>query len=454
MASTKVSDLTLGNYLKIVSKGAVYNNLSEDSPAWDLIMRQKKGPEDGRQLRYNLRSALGAGAVGFVAVNGGAYPTEHQSTLNEGTAEYKDFAATIEVERTLINKAYSNLGKYGAPLAEELRTKTIALSRVLSASLYKDGTGVLGTITGTPSISGGKIVMTLNTTSDARGYIGWFEPGDKVLVYNTAGTVQGIDAGVWDETNGSDYLRVDVIDRDNNQITCAAFDASAGATVAITGVDVAGDTDFIYRFVQATTSDLSSGHGTTDYNTFSEDWVGLGTLSEDDGRVANGITLSGALGGTRRSVGGNPIDASDFQKLMSRLMIAVGQGRYSYPKALMAWTTYDALIESRETDRRFQSIKDNKKGVENMAYVHGKNTIFFTPDEFCPEKRIYICPEGDVLQFYGSDFEFVQPQNGQKFFLKPNSTGHDRTLRAYMEGSGLLLSTHSGGIGTIENFTV
>ena len=31
-----VGDLTLGNYLKIVSKGAVYNNLSEDSPIWDL----------------------------------------------------------------------------------------------------------------------------------------------------------------------------------------------------------------------------------------------------------------------------------------------------------------------------------------------------------------------------------------------------------------------------------
>ena len=109
MAAAKAGDLTLGNYLKIVSKGSVYNNLSEDSPIWDYVKKIKKGPEEGRELRYLLRTAYGSAAAAFVPVNGGAYPTSSQATISEGTANYKDFALTVEVERTLIAKAISDL---------------------------------------------------------------------------------------------------------------------------------------------------------------------------------------------------------------------------------------------------------------------------------------------------------------------------------------------------------
>ena len=127
MAASKVGDLTLGNFLKIVSKGAVYNNLSEDSRLWDYIKKKKKGDTEGRELRYLLRSAFGAAAASFVAANNGAYPDASQSTINEGTGQYKDFALTVEVERTLIDKALSDMSRYGEPLAEELRAKTIAI---------------------------------------------------------------------------------------------------------------------------------------------------------------------------------------------------------------------------------------------------------------------------------------------------------------------------------------
>ena len=38
-------------------------------------------------------------------------------------------------------------------------------------------------------------------------------------------------------------------------------------------------------------------------------------------------------------------------------------------------------------------------------------------DEFCRKDRIYFIPNNEVLQFYGSDFDFVQPNPGQKFHL-------------------------------------
>jgi hypothetical protein len=447
MATSKASDLTLGNYLKIVSKGAVYNNLSEDSPIWDMISKKKKGPAEGRELRQLLRSAYGAAAAGFVPVTGGAYPSAHQGTVNELTAQYKDYALTVEVERTLIAKAMSDFSRYGEPLAEELRSKSIALSRQLSRAAYADGTGVIGQVA-SASASSNDLVLTLATTDSAQGFVGWFELGDKVKIYNEDGdTAQGVNSPVADP----EYFVVMDKSRETATVTLRAYDSSnVRINVATAGEIEAGDR--VYRYTQTTIPDVDS-ISTTDYGTLSEDLVGLESLSEDDGRKVHGITLSGALAGTRRDASGNPIDSQDFQQLMSKVMIAVGQGRYKYSRAMMAWETLDALIESRETDVRFTSMKDNKRGVESLGYQHGKNSIVFAADEFCRKDRIMVLPEADVLQFHGSDFEFVKPEGGQKFFLKPNASGHDRAIRAYMEGSGVLICNHAASIGTIHNFT-
>jgi len=447
LATGVAGDLTLGNYLKIVSKGAVYNNLSEDSPIWDFIKKKKKGPSEGRELRYLLRSAYGASAAAFVSVDGGAYPTAQQATISEGTANYKDFALTVEVERTLIAKALSDFSRYGEPLAEELRSKSIALSRQLSRACYGDGTGIIGEVQST-SVSGGVLTVTLSTEDTAYGHVGNFELGDKIKCANTDGTDQAPSL-----TGTYDYLLVTAKSRDNNTVSFTGY-TTAGIDGTITAANDIGDGDMFHRY-GTTAQDINPTSGITDYGKASEEWAGLESLSEDDGHVVNGITLSGALAGTRRDASGNPIDSQDFQQMMSQVMIAVGQGRYKYSKAMMAWETLDALIESREVDRRFQSVQDNQRGTSSLGYIHGKNTLTFDADEFCRKDRIYVCPEGDVLQFHGSDFEFVKPDGGQKFFLTPNSSadGHKRSIRAYMEGSGCLVSVHSPAIGVIHNFT-
>ena len=125
MAVTTVGSNTLGNMLKIVSKGGVVNNLSEDSAVWQNIKKQHTaGDSKGRQLRYAIRTDLGSGAVGFLDVTGGAYLGGSQSTVSEGIAEWKDFGATIEVDRTVIQKAMQDFDSYGKPLVEELDLKS------------------------------------------------------------------------------------------------------------------------------------------------------------------------------------------------------------------------------------------------------------------------------------------------------------------------------------------
>jgi hypothetical protein len=437
---TVLSNLTLANYLKIVSKGAVYNNLSEDSPIWEMIKKKKKGKDEGREFRFLLRSAYGASAAGFVSLSG-EYPKSHKSSTVEGRAQYKDFALTVEAERSVIARAISDMSRYGEPFAEEMRTKTTILSRLLSAAVYQDGTGVLGEVASHTTSTGGagqQITVTLKTTNAARGHVGWFEYGDRVIFALADGT---------QDTQGNTEWEVVSRNRKTDQVVLKAV----GGHNHVTANSL--DNDYIYRAQQITRPDLSSPP-TADYGTLTEAFVGLDSLSRNDGRLVNNITLSGALGGTRRDVGGNPLDSQDFQILMSDLMVAVGQGRYKYSKAMMAWESLNALVESRETDRRFNSIQDNKRGVASLGYQHGKNSVMFEADEFCPKKKIYICPEGDVIQFHGSDFEVVKPDGGNGMHLKPNSSGYDRSIQLFMEGTGCIISVHSAAIGVIENFTI
>jgi hypothetical protein len=446
-AVTNVGALDIGKYLKIVSKGGVYNNLPEDSTMWENILKKKKGVDEGRELRYLLRSAYGASAANFVAVGGGAYPNAQKSALNEGTAQYKDFALTIEVQRDVIERATSDFSRYGEPLAEEIRSKTITLSRQLSASIYADGTGVLAQATGAGTISAGQIVLPIGSSSTSKGFIGWLEYGDLVV----AATLAGVQTNPTVASGTFAWFQVTDKDRANSTVTLQAQN-SAGAALTVTVTNIL-NTMVLYK-LNSQINDLASVATTDDYNSLSFYFPGLQSLAAADGRKVNGINMTGAIKGTQRDVGGQPIDSSDFQKLMSQVKLNVGANRYKYTRAMMAWETLDALVESRETDRRFISIKDNKRGVDVLGYVHGKDTLIFEADEFCPTQAIWCCPEGDVLQFYGADFEFVEPQAGQKFMLKPNASGHDRVIRAYMEGHGVLTCVHPAAVGLITNFTV
>lgn len=446
-AVSKVGDNTLGNYLKIVSQNGVYSQLSEQSAMWANILKRKKGPAEGRELRYLLRSSYGIAAAQFVGVSGAvAYPSAQQASVSEGTAYYKDFALTVEVERTLIAKALSDMAKYGEPLAEELKCKTIGMARMLSAAVFQDGTGRIAEVSAT-AVSGTSLVITCKTGTDDAGHIGWIEYGDKLKCVSTAGVAQAPTLS----TGTHSYFVVTNVDRANDQFTITSYDSS-DALLAITAANQVGSGDYFIRY-GITANDYAS-ISTNDYGTISEAFVGLHSIAEDDGRKVHGITLSGAIKGTRYSAGGNPIDSTHFQSCLSLVKTAVGEGAYSWKDAIMAPEVLDALVESRETDRRFTTLADNTRGVNGLGYQHGKDKILFVSDEYCPKKRIYMVPAGDVLQFRGSDFEFVKPDGGQKFFLRPTSSGgHYRSVRAYMEGSGLILCVHPQAIGVVDNFT-
>jgi hypothetical protein len=458
MAFQNIDQLQLGSLLQIVFSNGVRNQISQDFRDFEMIKRAKVSSSVARELRFQLQTSFGPSAIQYrnPGVSNRAFPTARQSTTSEYVAKFKELNATIELEYNLWDRARMSPEKYAEPLALEIDSKASAAKRRIAADVYGDGTGVVGSVASAAvtSPASNQIVFTLQNTNTSRGHVGFFEFGDILLLKSVSGGSSAFDSSLATEPA---YWEVISKDRENLQVTLRGLDANLAAVATITSISVqptAGD--LFYRMGQPTIADLSSSPA--DYGTVTEVMAGLESLVAGDGRVVHGITMSGATSGSRITAGGNPIDVKHIQKAMDKAKIAVGQDRYRWKMMNMAQETHASLIESRETDRRFQTVEDKARGVKYFAYVHGNDTLECNGTEYCPPKRIYILPEtkaGEkVIEFHGSDFQTVKGQGMSDFNLKPGADGgYVNTMVSYLQSVGVIVAKHPAAVAVIENFT-
>lgn len=458
MAYSNVDQLNLGNLLQIVFSNGVRNQISQDFRDFEMVKRAKVGSSVARELRFMFQTSFGPAAIQYrnPGTSGRSYPDAQQATVSEYTAKFKELNSTIELEYNLWDRARKSPEKYAEPLSLEIDAKTSAAKRRIAADLYGDGTGVVGTVASAAitSPASDQVTFTLQNTNTSRGHVGFFEYGDILALKATAGGASALDTNLATEPVYWKVISKD--NREQNQVVLQGLTAalaSAGTITAITTPPTSGDV--FYRYGQPTFPNLTS---ISDYGTATEVMAGLESLVAGDGRVVHGITMSGATAGTRQSAGGNPIDVKWIQKLMDKTKINVGQDRYRWKLMSMAPETQSSFIESRETDRRFTTLEDNKRGTKSFGYQHGNDTLECYTTEYCPPKRIYVLPEtkaGEkVIEFHGSDFETVKGQGMGDFHLKPGSGGgYVNTMVSYLSAIGVMISKHSASVGVVEDFT-
>lgn len=458
MAFSNVSNLNLGNLLQIVFSDGVRNQISQDFRDFEMVKRAKVGNSVARELRFMFQDTLGAAAIQYrnPGTSGRSFPDAQQVGIQEYTAKFKEINATIELEYNLWDRARKSPEKYAEPLALEIASKTSAAKRRLAADLYGDGTGVVGTVASAvvTSPASDKLVFQLAVLNASRGHAGFFEYGDLLVLKAAAGTASALDTSL-----ATEPVQWKVIDRDfaNQKVTLqglAAGGASAGTITSISVQPTSGDV--FYRAGQPTIPDLTAA--IADYGTATEVIAGLESLAAGDGRVTHGITMSGATGASRFDCGANPIDVSHIQRVMSKVKRQVGQDRYSWKMMIMAPESLDSFIESRETDRRFNSMEDATKGTRKFMYQHQNDSLECYTSEYVPQKRVYILPEtkaGEkVIEFHGSDFETVKANDMSDFHLKSSASGgYVNSVVSYLQAIGVIICKHPASIAVLENFT-
>jgi hypothetical protein len=448
-----IGNLDLGKFLQVIFTNGAMVQVSKSQKEWELISRMRDGNPNGRQRNFLFINSLGYAAAQSRNPNFSAsFPAAQKASIAEHTALYKEFDVTVELEYNLWKAASLTPEKYAEPLAKEIELKSIVARRIMGTYLFGDGTGVFGTAASVADTTGagGSALVTLNPAS--RGHVRWFQYGDLFLNKQPDGSAQAVAPSV----TGTIYAwRVKNVLPKTNQVVLEAVD-SAGAVLQLTASNFASGNVF-YRVGQQVIPNLST---ISDYGSASDVMPGLESLISNDGRIVHGITMSGAASGTILDWNGAQIDVSALQEGLDEVDMRTGKGEFTYKMAVMAPETRAALIESRETDRRFNSVQDTLRGGKGFGYMHDEDTILFTSSEFCPKQRIYVLPEGKqdgnkVISYFGTDFEPVSDPMGNKFHLKPSSAGgHERNIISYMSTRGTLVCHRPAAVLQIRNFVV
>lgn len=450
MPISNVDALNLGKFLQIAYSEGVRNQISTDYRDWEMIKRARVSDPDGRQMNFLIQTSLGPSAVQYVAPGAaGLFPASQQISTQECNAIYKEIASTIEIEYSIWDRARKSPSKYAEPLAKEIESKTSASKRRMAADLYGDGTGVVGEFASQVSLASGVLVLQLSTSATSPGHVGFFEFGDILSAHQPDGTARNHTAAP-----ASNLYRVVARNRKLDQVTLQALAADGtNASPAATNL-VAGD--FLYRAGQPTKPNRTSPG---DYGSVTEAIPGLLSLAAADGRVVHGITMSGVTAGSHIDASGNPLDVSQIQELMSNVKVNVGQSAYSWKQLVMAPEALDNLIESRETDRRFNSVEDTTRGARKFVYQHQNDSLECVTSEYVHKKLIYALPEAKsgqkVLESYMTDFEPVTMGNQMsEFHLKPASGGYQRSVVSFMQAMGTLVCKHPAAIAVLKNFAI
>jgi hypothetical protein len=449
---SNIGNLNLGSFLQIAFSEGVTNQMSEEHPEWEAVQQIRVGNPDGKHLEYLLQKSYGPAAIQYRNPNfSSSFPSGQQITTATGMAVYKECAVTVELEQNLIQRAMKSPSKYAEPLAFEIQAKTIAAKRRRAADYYGDGTGVVGRVASVADTTGasGYAEVTLNTDNAFSGHVGFFEEDDLLLAYEADGT-----AATAPTVTGTFYAwRVKEKNRTTDKVKLEAIN-SAGTVLALTASNLAS-TDYFYRVGQPSIPNRSS---ISDWGSATEVMVGLEALAARDGRTVNGVALAGALGGSVKDCDAAQIDVSLLHDALDQAKMRVGRGKYKYSKAMSAPETVAALINSRETDRRFTSVQDNKRGVSRFAYIHENDTVEFHSSEFCPKKRMWIAPEtasgkNKALEFHGTDYEAVKLPGMSEMHLKPSADGgHERRVVSYMQAIGTFVCKQPSAIISLQNF--
>jgi hypothetical protein len=453
MSFSNIDVPALGNLLQIKFSDGIRNQISKDFRDWEMVLKAKVSNSAARELRFMLLTAFGVDAINYA--NPGqldsAFPSADRSSLSEYTAKFKQIRATIEVQQDLFERAIMSPEKYGEPIKVEMDSKLSASKRRLAADFHQDGTGALGTIA-SQSLSSGKAVVQLSAADTARGHAGMFEYGARVVHYAAnggAGSAVTVSAGTFS------HFTVQERSRDLQQVTLQAINTSGTAVNVTAWTPTAGE--LLYRKGQADNSDIPNTTSVADYGTVTQVMAGLPSLVAADGRVIHGMTMSGATAGTEFDAGGNPIDVRHIQRVMSQVKVKVGQDQYSWKMMVQAPESLDSLIESRETDRRFNTMEDGTRGTKKFMYQHQNDSLECYTSEYCLPKRIYVLPEQKsgqkVLEFHGSDFKTVKAPGGGDFHLKPSASGFVATVVSYLQAIGVVICKHPASVAVIRNFT-
>jgi len=443
------------------SKGLTSQVNRESAEFDNILMKLDQGSDTSREHRYQILKSLDFGRVKWQnpGTSGASrtFPTSLGASIQEVTVKMKEIQSTVSFDWNLYDRILKTPLKYASNIDIEVQAALDVNKIELCRRLFGDGTGVLAELHAStvPTISTGVMTVTVASLTGSKGFIGWVQPSDIIQFAAADGTLHYATTSA---PANIPYYLVTEVNREANTLKVTGLNSSlAAATINAVGTVAVGD--MIYSYNQGTIANVGS---VSDYGVATEIMAGLASWSEDDGRTLFGVTMAGALGGTRHDNAAATLDTDAIEALMNKGALKVGDSKYKYNQMLMGHEVHSAFIDANEADRRFIDAVDPKRGSKGFAYKYRNQELMCVNSRFVPLQRVYFIPasaaagehgeSGYAVEFRGTQFEQIKLGSTDQWF-KPGSSGNTQQVEQYFNAYASILGKQPGAILCLENFS-
>lgn len=448
-----------------------YNLINDDTEEFNsLLLKKDERGASSKDFTFAAQGARPVANAQLTKIDGRdrAFIQGKNSTITNHTAKAKKIQVVCEFDEDDWKRAEKDPEHaFENAMDLEVYNQAVNSKEIILRDYASDGTGALSTVTGAGTIASGEVTFTTYMNKDFATYPGWIflmQEGMEIIFADSDGTerVPTVSAGTYSRYS------VEEVDYEAKTFLAQAQD-SDGTKLTVTATNVV-DEDHVYPFSDKGQFGIIDRTSITDYG-LEGHMPGLQSLGAADGRVTNGVTLSGVYAGTQVDVtdgGSNPaLFHTMFNKALAKANRRVGRDKFDYPAMKCSFDTWNHVINLDEGNKIIKPTM-NERGAVSYHYIRGKQQIELVEGRFCPDYEIWFEPklkqprgsknvktDKEPLKFLYSGYEFKkEPGSDKTWRYKVVGGVRVETIESHLQTYGTFVCGQSAALIRLTGFSI
>jgi hypothetical protein len=324
-------------------------------------------------------------------VGSGSLPTANPANAVKATITAKRVYAVTEIQREALKASASDEGAFVEAMKWNVQKTVEAWNRNASRIAFGDGTGALGSFSGSATGTAAAPVITVTAAS-------WVE-------------------GHWEE---GDYVNV------NTLSSVFAVISVNPSTKAISLSRISGSDDL--------TAIGAGTHVVYMQNSKDNDPLGLKAVCDATSGTLYGVNVGRRWQATQIPAGGSGISADIMNELIIKVQYKCGK---TPKKIITSYTQYRKILNFLEdhkvymVDPRASELK-GKVSFKGIEYMSDAGPIGIFADRMCPDDRMYALNTDFITAHHRPDFGWFD-DDGTVFLRKNNDDAYEARYGGYYQ---------------------
>lgn len=324
-------------------------------------------------------------------VGSGSLPDANPANAVKATITAKRVYAVTEIQREALKASASDEGAFVEAMKWNVQKTVEAWNRNASRIAFGDGTGALGSFSGSAAGSAAAPVLTITAATWVEGH---WEEGDYVNV-NTLSSV----------------FRIDSVVPSTKAVTLARISGSDDLTAIGAGTHVV--------YMQKSKDN---------------DPLGLKAVCDATSGTLYGVNVGRRWQATQIAAGGSGISADIMNELIIKVQYKCGK---TPKKIVTSYTQYRKILNFLEdkkvymVDPRASELK-GKVSFKGVEYISDAGPIGIFADRMCPDDRMYALNTDFITAHHRPDFGWFD-DDGTVFLRKNNDDAYEARYGGYYQ---------------------